>query len=67
MNSLKNPILNFRISAENQDADNGYSYNLISGEHLVTTAGASGKYNGNNTCTMVTLTREAADSTESSR
>jgi len=67
MNNLKNPILNFRISAENKATDGCFTYNLIRGEHVAIAAGDSGKYNRRNTCTMVTLTREAVDSSESSR
>jgi hypothetical protein len=65
MNSVKNPILNFRFPADEQALSDQSVYNLISGEHNSTGNSEPDGYNTRNMRTMITLTREAADSTES--
>jgi hypothetical protein len=65
MNSIKNPILNFRLLADEQAISDHSVYDLISGEHNSAGNGNPDKYDTRNMRTMITLTREAADSTES--
>lgn len=66
MNNLKNPILNFRMPSEIVIDSEPLSYDIIQGEHIAKDNGCTSKYNVYNTRTLVTLTREAADSSESS-
>ncbi|RCH56801.1 hypothetical protein DJ568_02795 [Mucilaginibacter hurinus] len=66
MNNLKNPILNFRRASDTIIDQEPLSYDMIQGEHIAMPNDPGTKFNFYNTRTLVTLTREATDSTESS-
>lgn len=66
MNNLKNPILYFRSPSEVIINSAPLSYDIMQGEHIAMDNSNDSKYNIYNTRTLVTLTREAADSSENS-
>jgi hypothetical protein len=66
MNNLKNPILNFRLLSKIVAPEEIFSYDLVQGKHAPVITASTAHYNAFNTCTMITLTREAADSSENS-